>query len=45
MTQEAMFNGVIEKYEGFLLEENKSFIKKLVEMAYKKKSLTSIKEL
>lgn len=44
-TQEAVFNGLYEKYEKFLIDENKSFIKQLLEMSFKKKCLPSLKTL
>lgn len=42
-TQEAVFNGLYEKYESFLIDDNKSFIKQLLEMSFKKKCLPSLK--
>lgn len=44
-TQEVQLSFLYEKFESFLLEENSKFIKKLLEVSYKFKSLVCVKDL
>lgn len=42
---DVIFHGLYEQFQSIILNENKSFFKKFIETAFKKKNLASIQSL